>query len=59
MARVFEPFFSTKSGGHGLGLAIARTIARAHHGDVEIERSSDGAGTSALLWLPITQGESS
>lgn len=54
LPRVFDPFFSTKARGHGLGLAIARTIARAHRGDIEIA-STGGPGTRAALWLPLEQ----
>lgn len=35
-SRIFEPFFTTKRGGTGLGLAIARSIARAHGGDLTL-----------------------
>jgi signal transduction histidine kinase len=49
-ARLFEPFFTTKAHGHGLGLAIARNIARAHGGDIALV--SD-AGVRATLWLPL------
>ena len=34
VTRIFEPLFTTKQGGNGLGLAIARNIARAHGGDL-------------------------
>ncbi len=49
--RVFEPFFTTRRGGHGLGLAIARSLARAHGGDIILEPRS--GGTRASLWLPL------
>ena len=51
--RIFEPFFTTRARGHGLGLAIARTLARAHNGDVEVAPRDDGAGTRATLWIPL------
>ncbi len=50
--RLFEPFFTTRASGHGLGLAIARTLSRAQGGDVELADRADGAGTRATLWLP-------
>ncbi len=52
MDRVFEPFFSTKSEGTGLGLAVARQIAVAHGGDLLIE-SAEGIGTIARVRLPL------
>jgi len=57
LERVFEPFYrleasrNRETGGTGLGLAIARTIARAHGGNVTL-RNADGGGLEALLILP-------
>ena len=57
LERVFEPFYrieasrSRATGGTGLGLAIARTIARAHGGNVTL-RNAQGGGLEALLVLP-------
>jgi two-component system NtrC family sensor kinase len=48
---IFEPFFSTKEGGTGLGLAVARQILHAHHGSIRCE-SSPGAGTTFVVSLP-------
>ena len=48
---VFEPFYSTKGFGVGLGLPLARNIARQHEGGLEVERA-DGDGTTMLLWIP-------
>ena len=51
LPRVFEPFFSTKKGGKGLGLAIAQQIAVLHGGHLYLE-SEVGSGTTVHLFLP-------
>ena len=51
LQRIFEPFYTTKDSGLGLGLAICRTIARAHGGALTAE-SSAGHGASLHLSLP-------
>jgi signal transduction histidine kinase len=51
LARIFEPYFSTKSGGTGLGLAIARRAVEEHGGAIDI-RSRPGSGTVVTLYLP-------
>jgi signal transduction histidine kinase len=52
MARLFTPYFTTKSRGHGLGLLIVRRILREHGGDIRIE-SREGHGTTVCLHLPF------
>jgi len=49
--RLFEPFFSTKTSGSGLGLALVKRIAEDHGGGVSLE-TAPGRGTRAVLWLP-------
>ena len=51
MGRIFQPYFSTKSGGTGLGLLIVRRIVRAHGGEVAIE-STEGKGLTLTIRLP-------
>lgn len=51
-ARIFTPFFTTKRGGLGLGMAITQKILRAHGGDVSLEESSLG-GARFQLTLPL------
>lgn len=48
VARLFEPFYTTRAEGTGLGLAIARGVARAHGGGIDVE-SVPGAGTEFVL----------
>jgi signal transduction histidine kinase len=53
MNKLFDPFFSTKEGGVGLGLSIAHRIIDQHHGKIEVE-SAPGKGTLLTVWLPIS-----
>ena len=50
--RIFEPFFSTKARGSGLGLVMARTIVEGHSGAINLE-SEYGKGTSVIIKLPM------
>ena len=52
LARLGEPFFTTKTTGTGLGLAVVKAVARAHHGELQL-RSRLGRGTCATLILPL------
>jgi len=52
LARLGEPFFTTKTTGTGLGLAVVKAVARAHQGDIQL-RSRPGRGTCAILTLPL------
>jgi signal transduction histidine kinase len=50
--RIFEPFYTTKKKGTGLGLMIVQRIVRAHGGRIELE-SDLGRGTTFRIWLPL------
>jgi signal transduction histidine kinase len=52
--KIFEPFFSTKPGGHGLGLALARQIISNHGGTIAFT-SKMGQETRVTIELPVTQ----
>ena len=50
---LFVPFFTTKPGGSGIGLALARQIAEAHEGGVSLGVRDGAEGALATLWLPL------
>ena len=50
-AHVFDPFFTTRSAGTGLGLAVARNVIRAHGGDIELDSTVE-SGCTMVLHLP-------
>ena len=50
-ARIFDPLFSTKHTGHGLGMAAVGGILRVHHGAIEID-TEPGRGTTVRILLP-------
>ena len=53
LPHIFEPFFSTKAEGSGIGLALVYRVVQDHGGQIEV-RSQPGAGTSVMLILPST-----
>jgi signal transduction histidine kinase/CheY-like chemotaxis protein len=54
MSRLFDPYFSTKEGGSGLGLAVAYSIVRRHDGLLTAD-SNAGAGATFRVWLPASR----
>ncbi len=54
LARIFEPYFTTKDKGRGLGLSVVYSIVRKHDGAV-FARSQLGAGTTMHVYLPATE----
>ena len=56
MGKVFDPFFSTKPAGTGLGLAMVLRIVDAHQGTIAFE-SKEGVGTTVTILLPVARME--
>jgi two-component system sensor histidine kinase FlrB len=52
MQKIFEPFYTTRSQGTGLGLSVVKTVAQAHQGSVEVTNKPEG-GAIFSLYLPI------
>lgn len=57
LSRIYEPFFTTKDEGTGMGLAICHRIIQDHGGRLKVE-SRVGKGTIFHLYLPLVQGKS-
>jgi PAS domain S-box-containing protein len=56
MARIFDPFFSTKADGRGLGLAAVQGILRSHKGGIRVS-TRPGRGSTFTLFFPTAAGE--
>ena len=56
LARIFDPFYTTKPHGTGLGLAISYGIVREHHGRIDVT-STPGAGTTFTIAFPVAPAE--
>jgi two-component system cell cycle sensor histidine kinase/response regulator CckA len=54
LPRIFDPFYSTKDKGSGLGLSISHTIIKGHHGTIQVE-SEVGTGTAFHIYLPASE----
>src|ERR1700691_4679445 len=54
LQKIFLPFYTTKSEGTGLGLAVVQKVALQHGGSIEARNPSQG-GAEFLLWLPLRQ----
>jgi two-component system NtrC family sensor kinase len=54
LSKIFQPFFSMKKKGLGLGLPISERIVRNHGGKIEVQ-SRPGQGTTFSLYLPLEQ----
>ena len=56
ISKIFDPFYTTKDNGNGLGLAITHGIIEQHNGTIDVA-SQSGRGTTFTIKLPITPGE--
>jgi len=54
LPKIFDPYFSTKPKGNGLGLATAHSIVKKHHGNMTVE-SKESSGTTFHIWLPAAE----
>jgi signal transduction histidine kinase len=58
LERLFDPLFTTRARGTGLGLAVCRKIAEDHGGHIRV-RSTPGTGAEFTIWLPVETARSS
>lgn len=54
LSKIFDPYFTTKQKGSGLGLATSYSIVKRHNGYIDVE-SQAGVGTTFHIWLPVSR----
>ncbi|MBI4846716.1 MAG: PAS domain S-box protein [Candidatus Omnitrophica bacterium] len=54
LSKIFDPFFTAREGGTGLGLTITHQIISSHNGKIDV-KSEAGTGTSFIIYLPVTK----
>jgi two-component system sensor histidine kinase DctS len=55
--QIFNAFHTGKEDGMGMGLAICRSVAEAHHGQIEVGASPDGGGARFTLKIPVSDAD--
>ena len=55
--KIFDPYFTTKPEGHGLGLASSLSIVRKHQGEMSVISDAAGGGTTFSLYLPASDAQ--
>ena len=55
MGKLFEAFYTTKSGGMGIGLSVSRSIIERHHGRLWAE-PNEGPGATFIFSIPVSAG---
>jgi signal transduction histidine kinase/GAF domain-containing protein len=53
--RIFEPFYTTKRDGMGIGLSICSNIVASHNGEISVARNADGPGSTFYFLLPASE----
>jgi len=56
ISKIFEPYFTTKDSGSGLGLTVVFKVIREHHGEISV-RSKEGEGSVFFITLPVPQAD--
>ena len=56
LKNIFDPFYTTRNDGTGLGLAVVKAIIHAHKGEVMVD-SRDGIGTTFIIQIPLINGK--
>lgn len=56
LSKIFDPFYTTKQDGLGLGLALTKRIVEEHKGRIEV-KSIEGKGSAVTIFLPLYEGK--